>query len=105
MGNAAIAQFRLLGGTVGLASATCVMNRYLRPRLLDLLSPENAGRLIQSTAFMGSYSESTQLKVREAFGNGYNLQMTVLIGFAVAQVLATLMMWRKDITTSIKQQG
>ena len=95
VGTAAISQFRILGGAIGLAIVTSIFNRSMRPKLLQLLLPAQVDALLESTSTLAAFSEETQLAVRSSLGEGYNLQMTVLIGFAAAQLPATLLMWTK----------
>lgn len=95
MGTAAIGQFRILGGAVGLAIVTNIFNRSMRPKLLGLLLPPQVDAFLESTSILASFPEVTQVAVRSCLGEGYNLQMTVLIGFAAAQLPATLLMWTK----------
>lgn len=70
----------------------------MRPKLLQLLLPDQVDALLESTSVLGTFSEGTQLAVRSTLGEGYGLQMKVLIGFAVAQLPATLLMWNKKPT-------
>lgn len=92
---AAVAQFRVLGGLVGLAIVTSVMNRWIASPLLEVLSPDQAQATLETTAALNSFPQATQLTARAIFGEGFNLQVKILIGFAVAQVLATALMWEK----------
>lgn len=71
----------------------------MRPKLLRLLLPAQVDALLESTSILASFSEATQLAVRSSLGEGYNLQMTILIGFAAAQLPATLLMWTKKSFT------
>jgi hypothetical protein len=36
-----------------------------------------------------------QTSIRTIFGQGYNVQMVIMIGFAAAQIPASLLMWTK----------
>lgn len=85
----------MLGGILGLAIVTSVMNRWIRLPLLEILPSEQVKALLETTDALKSFPEATQLAVRELFGQGYNLQLKIMIGFAVAQIPATLMMWKK----------
>jgi hypothetical protein len=67
----------------------------MRPKLLRLLLPAQVDALLEYTSTLATFPEVTQLAVRSSLGEGFNLQMTVLIGFAAAQLPATLLMWTK----------
>ena len=62
---------------------------------MKILNLDQVDALLQSTSVLGNFSEATRLAVRSVLGQGYNQQMTVLIGFAAAQLPATLLMWKK----------
>jgi len=96
VGTGAIAQFRFLGGVIGLAIVTSVLNRFLTPKLLDILPPDQVHSLLESTNVLETFSEATQMTIRSTFGDGYNLVMKILVGFAVAQLPATLLMWKRE---------
>ena len=98
MGTAAIAQFRLLGRVIGLAIVTSVLNRSIRPKLLQLLFLGQMDPLLESTNVLSTFLEAMQLVVRSTLAESYGLQMKVLIGFAMAQLSATLLMWNKKLT-------
>ena len=72
------------------------MNNSLRQDLLQYIGPEVMGRIFRTTAAMDALSEPTKLLVRSGFMRGYNLQLHILIGFAGAQLPATLLMWQED---------
>ena len=80
---------------MGLAIATSVMNRWMASPLLKVLSPNQVEALLETTDALNSFTQAEQLAARAIFGEGYNLQVKILIGFAVAQVPATLLMWEK----------
>ncbi|KAH7330433.1 MFS multidrug transporter-like protein [Rhexocercosporidium sp. MPI-PUGE-AT-0058] len=95
VGTAAVAQFKILGGMAVLAIVTSVMNRSIRNELLTILPVEEVGKVLKATKVLSNLSEDMQEQVRGIFGRGYNLQMKIIIGFAAAQVPATLLMWTK----------
>ncbi|KAL9115407.1 MAG: hypothetical protein Q9227_000728 [Pyrenula ochraceoflavens] len=95
VGTGAVTQFRILGGVIGLSIVTSVSTRVIRHDLLDFLPQPQADRLLDRTETIQYLHGAVRSAVRETFGRGYNLQMTILIGFAVAQIPATLLMWRR----------
>lgn len=91
----AIVQFRFLGGVIGLSIASSVMNAYLKTRLATILAPDALAALLQSTAVLGTFAPNVQEKVIEVFARGYDLQYKIMTGFAAAQFLTVMMMWKK----------
>ena len=89
-------QFRLLGGALALCLVTAVMNNGLREDLLPYIDPDIMGHIFRTTAAINELSEPTKTLVRDVFMRGYNLQLHILIGFAGAQLPATLLMWQKE---------
>lgn len=92
----AVAQFRVMGGTICLAIVTAASQALLRSRLGDQLPPSQVDAILQSTEMLTSLSPSTQDLVRQAYSAGYNLQMKILAGFAGGQVIASGLMWQKQ---------
>ncbi|KAF2791393.1 major facilitator superfamily MFS-1 [Melanomma pulvis-pyrius CBS 109.77] len=95
VGNATMAQFRILGGTIGISITTAAFAPFVKNQLLDGLSASVVHALLDRTGAIGRLPEATQSIVRHAFADGYNLQMKILIGIAAAHIPATLLMWRK----------
>ncbi|KAI4685845.1 uncharacterized protein J4E88_003682 [Alternaria novae-zelandiae] len=93
VGSAATSQFRTLGGLVGIAIVTSISTPYIRSHLTDILPLELAESLLERTELVQTLSPETLERVRQLFGEAYNLQVKVLIGFAVAKVPVTGMMW------------
>ncbi|KAI4917970.1 uncharacterized protein J4E92_008909 [Alternaria infectoria] len=93
VGSAATSQFRTLGGLVGIAIVTSISTPYIRSHLTDILPLELAESLLERTELVQTLSPETLERVRQVFGEAYNLQVKVLIGFAVAKVPVTGMMW------------
>ncbi|KAH6865804.1 MFS multidrug transporter-like protein [Alternaria rosae] len=93
VGSAATSQFRTLGGLVGIAIVTSISTPYIRTHLTDILPLELAESLLERTELVQTLSPETLEHVRRVFGEAYNLQVKVLIGFAVAKVPVTGMMW------------
>jgi hypothetical protein len=68
--------------------------------LADIVSPETAMLLLQRTESIKELPLDTAEKVRTLFGEAYNLQITILIGFAAAKIPVTALMWtsqRSDV--------
>lgn len=91
----AVAQFRVMGAAIGLGIVTSVLNNFVTSRLAQFLSPSEVGTLLQTSAALSNFHPEQQNMIRSVFAEGYNLQMRILIGFAAAQLPASLVMWQK----------
>jgi len=98
VGAAAITQFKVLGGAIGLAIVISAMNRSIRSDLLEVLPVIQVKEVLDTTSIIKSMPPDVQATVREIFGRGYNLQMKIMVGFAVAQIPSTILMWTKKPT-------
>ena len=84
-----------MGGAIGLAIVTNVMNAYVRKHLAETLAPAQITALLETTEAFRALSPEMAKIVRTAFANGYNLQMQIMIGFSAAQIPAAFFMWKK----------
>ena len=92
----AMIQFRTMGGAIGLATATGVLNSYTRSHLTRILSPDQIYALLRTTDAFAAFSPELIHSVKTVFAQGYNLQMLVMIGFSAAQLPVSLLMWQKQ---------
>ncbi|KAL8724486.1 MAG: hypothetical protein Q9166_007920 [cf. Caloplaca sp. 2 TL-2023] len=90
-----IAQFRVMGGAIGLAIVTSVLNSYVGSGLLAMLTPEQVKILLQTTSAITSLPVDVQDGVQQVFAKGYNIQFKILACFAAAQIPSSLIMWKK----------
>ena len=90
-----IAQFRVMGGVIGLAIVTAVFNSFVKSKLGQFLSADQIDNLLKATSSITSLPTEMQEVVRGIFADGYNLQMKILAGFAAAQIPSSLVMWQK----------
>lgn len=86
----------MLGGALGLALVTAIMNSSLKHTLAQMLSAQQIAQVFRTTETIAHLPEPIQTRVREAFLNGYNTQLHILVGFAAAQTPATLLIWQKE---------
>jgi hypothetical protein len=89
-----------LGGLVGIAIVTSVSTPYIRSHLSDILSVELAASLLERTELIQQLPPDTLERVRMLFGEAYNLQVKVLIGFAAAKLPVTALMWTNQVAES-----
>ena len=90
-----IAQFRVIGGVIGLAIVTSCFNGFVKSRLGASLSPDQIDDLLETPSGIMQLSVALQRTVDGVLVDGYNLQMKILAGFAGAQIPSSLLMWQK----------
>ena len=88
----ALTQARNLGGSIGLAVCTNVLNDNVKSKS-TFLSLQQLHDLLQSTETIKTLPPYLQEGVRQIYGTGYNKEMQVLTAFGGAAVLATFLMW------------
>lgn len=88
-------QFRTMGGAIGLAIVTTVLNSYIKSHLSAFLYPQEVNALLKSTQAFTALPPDLAETVKIVFAKGYNLQTQVMVGFSAAQVPVALMMWQK----------
>ena len=91
------AQFRAIGGVLGLAIATNALNSYVKSRLSVVLTVDQLANLLQSVQSVHLLPPEQQDLVRSTFAEGYDLQMRIMIGFGGAQIIALAIMWEKKL--------
>lgn len=97
-------QSRVLGGVIGLAIGSSVLNNHLTSQLVGLIGPAQLAMLQQSTAVIQGFPPSVQNKVITVFAQGYNLQFKILTAFAGAQLLVTGVLWRKKQISVVEEK-
>lgn len=85
-------QFRTMGGAIGLAIATSVLNSYVRSHLAQMLPADQISLLFRTTDAFAALPPELEDSVRAIFAHGYNLQIYVILGFAAAQLPVSLLM-------------
>ena len=75
-----------------LAIVTCISTPYIQDALLEKISPQKTSAILERLERIPSLPSDTQVHVRDSFRRGFDLQMTILIGFAAAHIPAGLMM-------------
>jgi hypothetical protein len=93
--NSAVLQFRLMGGAIGLAIVTTVMNNYIKSHLANFLSSQQIDHLLKSTKSFTSLPPSLFGIVLTVLAKGFNLQMRVMTAFSAVQILVAFLLWRK----------
>jgi hypothetical protein len=96
VGMGSSGQFRYLGGSIGIAICTNILNKHVSATLSTLLSPTQLRALLQSTQILNEFPPSLQDAIRRAYAEGYNTQFRAMAGFGGAALLATLLLCEKS---------
>jgi hypothetical protein len=78
---------------VGLAIVVSVSTPYARSNLAHILSPGMVMLVLEKTETIRKLPADTAVQVRTIFGESYNLQIMIMIGFAAAKIPVTVLMW------------
>lgn len=89
-------QFRTMGGAIGLAIVTTVLNGYIKSELAQYISPDQIASLLETAEAFKSLPPDKINLVKGVFARGYNLQVEIMIAFAAAQIPASFLMWKKN---------
>src|SRR5277367_3488258 len=91
----AITQLRMLGAVMGLAISTTALSNYIRPRLGSVLSPEQLSQLSQFSGSIAQFPPEQAAATRAVYNDAYNLQMRIVMGFALASLIISLLAFRR----------
>ncbi|KAF2015122.1 MFS general substrate transporter [Aaosphaeria arxii CBS 175.79] len=89
-------QARMLGGSVGIAVVNSVWVNYVRSHLGSVLAKAEIDTLLTDTESLIDFPTVTQETFRTICSDAYNLQMRATLGFAAAQVIVTVALWRRS---------
>lgn len=92
----ALTQARILGGCIGLAVCTNILNDKVKS-MSTFLSPQQLRSLLQSAETINTLPANLQERVRQIYSTGYNKEMQALTAFGGAAIIATLLMWEKKL--------
>jgi hypothetical protein len=84
-----------MGGAIGLAIVTTVMNQYIQTHLSGILTLEQLHELLRSTRGFEDLPPGAIEVVKKVFAGAFNLQMRILIGTSAAQIPLSLLLWQK----------
>ncbi|KAK4236506.1 multidrug resistance protein 3 [Achaetomium macrosporum] len=97
VGAAAPVQLRFLGSATVVSIVTAVGNTWLRNELSGTLSPEQIQAIFRSSdAIKVLPTADLERMVRGRFVESFNLQMHIVLGFAVAGAFTALLMWQRN---------
>ncbi|PWY68668.1 MFS general substrate transporter [Aspergillus heteromorphus CBS 117.55] len=90
-----VAQSRVLGGNIGLAIATVILNQHLVSDLQGILSDSQLNDLRHSLTAIRSLDPHDVEAVRASFADAFHSQMEVSMFVAAAALLAALCTWKR----------
>ncbi|OGE53999.1 hypothetical protein PENARI_c007G00194 [Penicillium arizonense] len=91
----AVVQFRFLGGAIGLAIASNILNGRLAHHLHGVLTSHELHLFLENVKSIEHLSPHLQKQVKDIFAGSYSTQMRVMIGFAAAQILAIFLIIKR----------
>ncbi|XXG99476.1 hypothetical protein Hte_005815 [Hypoxylon texense] len=101
----AITQIRVLGGTIGLAISSTVLNNHLSSNLPALLSPSDIQQIANSVQYVNTLPDETRDAVRQVFADGFNAQMRVMMYFSVVVFVLSLALWERRLRNAATVEG
>ncbi|PGH19325.1 hypothetical protein AJ80_04078 [Polytolypa hystricis UAMH7299] len=106
----AITQVRVLGGSIGIAICQAILSSRVRHDLRQTLSKQQLADLLKSTSTIATLTPDQQRATSQAYGRGFKLQTIVLLGFAGASLLTSLLVFKRhahswDARDTEKQDG
>jgi hypothetical protein len=90
-----ITQIRVLGGLIGIAVGQSLLNARLLADLKTVLPPDKLTALLRSTSAIAGFTSEEKAATAQSYGEAFNLQNKVMLGFGAAGLLASLGAWRR----------
>ncbi|KAI1775503.1 hypothetical protein F4818DRAFT_51465 [Hypoxylon cercidicola] len=101
----AITQIRVLGGTIGLAISSTVLNNHLASNLPFLLNPSDIRQISNSVQYVNTLPDVTRDAVRQVFADGFNAQLRVMMYFSVVVFVLSLILWERRLRSAATVEG
>ncbi|KAJ8059405.1 hypothetical protein OCU04_012352 [Sclerotinia nivalis] len=90
-------QARELGGALGIAICSNVLNAKIKSSLKGELTARQLDALFKSSQDISALSASLQENVRVAYASGFGDQIKVLVGLSGCGILATFLFWERPL--------
>ncbi|KAI0109798.1 drug resistance transporter EmrB/QacA subfamily [Daldinia grandis] len=101
----AITQIRVLGGTIGLAISSTVLNNHLSSALPALLNPADIKQILDSVQYINALPDASRDAVRQIFADGFNSQLRVMMYFSAAVWVFAVTLWERKLRSAANVQG
>ncbi|KAG9236590.1 major facilitator superfamily domain-containing protein [Amylocarpus encephaloides] len=92
----AVNQARVLGGSIGLAIATILLNHLITKTLSDVLTTSELENVQNSVSTVSFLTPSQQILVAKTYGQSFNDQMRLCLGVSAASILVAVSTWQKN---------
>jgi hypothetical protein len=87
-------QARILGGALGLSIASTVLNNYLSSHLPSISAASRDALDANPSAFIAALPPEARSEIINLFGEGYEIIFKIMTGFAAAQMLSVMLMFK-----------
>ncbi|KAI0892714.1 drug resistance transporter EmrB/QacA subfamily [Annulohypoxylon nitens] len=101
----AVTQIRVLGGTIGLAISSTILNNRLSSELPALLNPGDIQQISDSVQYINTLPDATRDAVRQVFADGYSSQLRVMMYFSAAVWIFAATLWERKLRSSATIEG
>lgn len=91
-----MAQSRILGGNIGLAIATIILNQHLSSDLKSSLSQTQISNLRHSLNAIRDFTPDEVVAVAKSFSGAFKAQLEVCMGIAALSFVICFASWMKD---------
>lgn len=98
-------QVRFLGGAIGLAIASNILNGRLAQRLQGVMTSHELHLFLENVRSIKRLSPNLQEEVKNVLASSFNTQLIVMIGFAAAQLPATLLLLKAGRQIAANKQS
>jgi len=87
-----VTQVRVLGGTIGLAICSTLLNNQIKAETARFLTPSQVAALLQSFQSINQLPQNIQNEVRNVYGAAYGQQMRVMLYFSIVALLSLVLL-------------
>lgn len=99
-----LSQLRVLGGTIGVAVSTIVLNREIEKDLSGVVTQSQLNNFFASPIEAYNWNIQDQMKVRIAETAAFNISMQICTGVAAACLILTLLTYQRRPPTMLERK-
>ncbi|KAH8695764.1 major facilitator superfamily transporter [Phaeosphaeriaceae sp. PMI808] len=90
-----VTQVRVLGGTIGLAICSALLNNHIKVETSEFLTGDQVTALLDSFRAIDTLPVDKQLAVRRVYAAAYSRQMRVMLYFCIVSLVSLLLLCEK----------